>query len=275
MDCHTVSAGMNVCIETGRLPPEAASTAEFIENVDQLFNCFNSRTPTSTAAMRHAMSETSGHKEFLKSSLDWLQTLSSKGKKQPYCIKGWQISVNALLGLWQVLHDDFGLSYLLTSRLNQDPLENFFSIIRHKGIQRVNPDAAEFKAAFRQCMVDSIMQPGKNANCKEDVDKFLLTLKHVETNLPSPIPNQHPSPVHNMPDTVKSILSVCAFPPEVGISDHDSNVLAYIGGYIVAKLKKKGIACDECLAKISGEILKDDQRHLLLPKKNMKTLKLD
>ena len=271
---HTVGAGMNVMIETGRLPQEATPTVELIERMDQLFNAFNGRTYTSPAVMRHAMHDSSGHKEFLNETLAWLKKLKTNSPKQPYCIKGWQLSITALLGLWDHLHSQHGLAFLLTGRLNQDPLENFFSIIRHKGIQRVNPDSGQFRAAFRQCMVDSIMVPGKNSNCEEDVDKFLLTLKHVETTLPSPIPAQHP-PTPAIPESIKSILAVCALPPtEQGISDHDTNVLAYIGGYIVSKLKKKGVACEGCMEKITGKLDSNDVRHGFLVNKNFDQAKV-
>ena len=142
--------------------------------------------------MRHAMTETSGHKEFLEKKLEWLSKLRSNSKTQPHCIGGWQLSIKALLMIWEVLHKDCNVTFLLTSRLSQDPLENFFAIIRNKGGTRDNPDSAQFRAAFRQCMVDSVMQPGKNANCEEDVDKFLLTLKCCAC-----CSNSHPAPKHH------------------------------------------------------------------------------
>ena len=274
---HTVAAGMAVmaeCKGTG-IPEEALETAKFVEDMDQLFNAFNSRTFSSAAVMRHAMTETSGHKEFLKKKLDWLKKLKSNGKIQPYCINGWQLSIQALLMIWDVLHKDYNLTFLLTSRLNQDPLENFFSIIRRKGIQRVNPDAAQFRAAFRQCMVDSVMMPGKNANCEEDVDKFLLTLKNVDTVAPTPpTPIQPPSTMNNLPEAVKSVLAVCALPPDDGLTYQETNILAYIGGYIVRKLQKRNAICHECDEKIAGEIEEDDQRHQFLLKKNIQEAKV-
>ena len=114
-----------------------------------------------------------------------------------------------------VLHNKYGLEYLLPNRLNQDCVENLFSVIRHKGAQRDNPDAGQFRAASRQCMVDSVMLPGKNAKCIGDVDKFLLTLKNVNTiTPPAPTPVQRSSNRENVPENVKSILAVCALPPE-------------------------------------------------------------
>ena len=59
------------------------------------------------------------------------------GKTRPPCLSGWQMAVNVLLQLWDVLRDTH--SFLL-----QDCLENYFSIIRAKGGQRNNQSVASF-----------------------------------------------------------------------------------------------------------------------------------
>ena len=66
-------------------------------------------------------------------------------------------TINALLLLWDDLHQHSGLSFLLTSRLNQDCVENLFSIFCGKGGHRDNPDPGQFRQAFRQVMVDAIL----------------------------------------------------------------------------------------------------------------------
>ena len=73
---HTVAAGMTAMARWNVLPEDASDTAQFAEDMDQLFNAFNSRVVNSGAVMRHAMSENSKHKEFLHKKLEWM-------KKQP------------------------------------------------------------------------------------------------------------------------------------------------------------------------------------------------
>ena len=62
--------------------------------------------------------------------------------------------------------------------------ENLFSIIRAKRAQSDNPDAGQFRAAFRQVMVDMVMIPSKGGNCEEDVDKFICTLENINKSTP-------------------------------------------------------------------------------------------
>ena len=71
------------------------------------------------------------------------------------------------------------------------------------------------------------MMPGKNANCVEDVDKFLLTFKNVDIIAPTlPTPIQHSSVTDSIPEKVQSILALCALPPtHDGLSEQDTNIL--------------------------------------------------
>lgn len=80
------------------------------------------------------------------------KSLSAAKRRLP-CLLGWEMGANCLNQLWFHLHTEYGLKFLLTSRLNQDCVENLFSVIRGKGSQRDNPDAREFRAAFTQVYV--------------------------------------------------------------------------------------------------------------------------
>ena len=81
---HSVATGIKIMVQWGILDEEAGHTAEFIENFDQLFNCFNSSSLTSPALMRHALSETSGHVDFLKAKFAWIQSIKSGGMYQKF-----------------------------------------------------------------------------------------------------------------------------------------------------------------------------------------------
>ena len=253
---HSVASGMGVLAQWGIISSEAIYTSHFIEKMDVLFNCFNSKTLSSTAKMRHAFSETSGHKDQLKELKSWIQRIKTKGSREPPCLAGWQLAINALLMMWDILRDDFNFQFLLTNRLNQDCVENLFSIIRAKGAQRDNPDTSQFRAAFRQVMVDSVMVPAKGANCESDVDHFICSLENVKAgSTPDEQVQPETSLMDMIPWSVKSILSVCTVPTyerDEDLTKQENNILAYISGYIVRKLKGK--ICSPCANKIVGTL---------------------
>ena len=125
---HSVAAGINALCNMEHLPDDASDTAEFIETFDQLFNAFNSRSLTSSHKYKGALSEKSPHIPFLQSCLRFLSKIKTGGNVVVPCLTGWQISITSLIHLWKELQN-CGFKYLLTNRLNQDCLENLFSMI--------------------------------------------------------------------------------------------------------------------------------------------------
>ena len=201
------------------------------------------------------MTASSGHKEHLQKSLEWIKRIKTKEKKSPPCLEGWQISINAVMMLWDKLHSEHEFRFLLTNRLNKDCVGNLFSIIRAKGAQRDNPDAGQFRAAFRQVMVDMVMIPSKGGNYEEEVDKFICTLENINKSAPpslAPTPEE-PSIMDTIPWNVKSILSVFTLPTkdEESLTYQETNVLAYIASYIVHKIKGK--VCSSCTEKFAWD----------------------
>ncbi len=77
---HTVAAGITVLANKGLISSDAIHTADFVEKMDQLFNCFNSKTYSSNAKFGGAMTSSSQHKEFLTFMLSYSMKLFSKAK---------------------------------------------------------------------------------------------------------------------------------------------------------------------------------------------------
>ena len=140
---HSVTAGINTLCALKCLPDDVGATAEFIETSDQLFNAFNSAGFKSSHKHKNALSENSGHIPFLNNCLRFLSKLKTVENTVVPCLVGWQISIKSLLAIWEDLQDN-GFKYFLTNRLNQDCLENLFSIIRGRGRHRDNPNPQKF-----------------------------------------------------------------------------------------------------------------------------------
>jgi hypothetical protein len=117
----------------------------------------------------------SSHWPHLEECVSQFKALKIVGSKtQSPCFTGWVLTINALKLLWSTVHDEHSVSFLLTSRLNQDSLKNLFSHIRSRGGHRDNPDAVHFQAGFKHMVVKNMFVPPPPASCQDDRAQFLL-----------------------------------------------------------------------------------------------------
>ena len=104
-------------------------TALFIKNMDEIFNTmyYSIRFPSRP----NGNAITSENICHLKDAIEILKNIKPvNGRKLP-CINGWIITLSSTIQLWNDINETY--DYLLTSRLNQDSIENLFSIIPSKG----------------------------------------------------------------------------------------------------------------------------------------------
>ena len=66
-----------------------------------------------------------------KEMMSTLKVIGSRVKAP--CIDGFVLTINAVLRLCERLYAEYGFKFILTNRMNQDALENHFSIIRGRG----------------------------------------------------------------------------------------------------------------------------------------------
>lgn len=65
-------------------------------------------------------------------------------------------------------------SYLLTSRLNQDFLENTFAVFRQRGGYNPNPTTRTFRSTFSIQAKNNLFKASELSNCESDMDSNLL-----------------------------------------------------------------------------------------------------
>ena len=142
---------------------------------------------------------------------------------------------------WNDLNENHNFSFLCTNRLNQDCAENLLSIVRGRGGHRDNPTPEQFRGAFRQIVVEQLLIPSENSNCKFDIDKVLLDISSISTMPAAPsIPENDVQSASVTPETI-SIMNGFNTP-----DDCVQNVCAYITGYL---LKHSRIVCSNCKEK--------------------------
>ena len=243
---HSVAAGITtLCMISDKLDSEAIHTAKFLEQFNKLFDVFNSRTMAGPNNFYRGITAESNHVSFLKECLQWLETVTPLGKSGVLpCLEGWKMCINSLLQLWEFLENSHSLKFLLTNRLNQDCLDNFFSVMRNRGGHRDNPNSVEFRADYRAVAIDSLFVKSQNTNCIEDIDSFLLKLGNFASSTPSP-PVPLPDTNTTLPLVSQDLAAVSNMPPNV--TPQEGNIIVYLAGYVGRKAVLN-FKCKDCRA---------------------------
>ena len=68
------------------------------------------------------------------------------------------------------------MDYLLTFKLSQDHLETFFASIRSRHGFNNNPNAIQFRSAYKQLIIHNEVKSPSSANCVKVDDTNILTI---------------------------------------------------------------------------------------------------
>lgn len=178
---HTCSSavrtGVSINTFSDSIKSKALPTAIFLEKMDSLFDCLNSKMRfDNRKKYRSAMTSEGDVAEFLKDIRGYVCNIKSPAKIS--CLKGIIQTVNAILCLTEDLFkSDLNITYFLTHKVNQDPLENFFSQIRGRGGFNRHTSVAEFNNIIGRIMSMKLLSYSSNiTNCENDEEEFIRTI---------------------------------------------------------------------------------------------------
>jgi len=130
----------------------------------------------------------SAHHSFWYDAIRQLNNIKfiDKKTKKPVStpsLNNWIITIKGFQKLWATI-DKAGIKYLKTRNINQDPLENFFGMIRSHNRRNINPTGFNFESSFKTLLINNLT--GKHSigsNCEEDTNKeVLFSLQHFVEN---------------------------------------------------------------------------------------------
>jgi hypothetical protein len=239
---HTVAAAIETFADKGKLPIEAMHTAEFVSFIDSLFDSLNGSQlhPSEGKNLKCALSKDSSHLQFWSDSLprirDWKIIDSKSGQLRTNFkfVEGWQITIRAIMHLWQNLKG-MGLQYLSLRNLNQDPVENLFCQVRQHGICNTNPTCHQFVAALKTVVINNFSSPlSRGSNCKEDNCKSLGDFcTFLTENSSSADLDLHETDL----DEEHELISEC-------FVNEQNPASSYVAGYLLKKIDIPD--CDTC-----------------------------
>lgn len=161
----------------------------------------------------------------------------TKKISRPPSISNWIRLIEGVEYLWRKLEGD-GFQYLSPRNLNQDALENFFSLVRSHGQRNVNPTSAAFTNSFKTLIINNFMSDRSiSSNCEDDGSVAILhNFKNFLTEDIEDIQSDHSVQLH---------YNIMEHPQE------SAYVSAYICGYIAKKIFNKIHSCDTCIKNLT------------------------
>ena len=98
--------------------------------------------------------------------------------------------MHGLCQLWQHLSEHHFTPILMTRRLKQVALENFFGVIRQQGGNCDNPTSFQLVTrAFRKLFVDNYLTPPATGKCADDLDAYVIGSHPNKPNPPEDMPS--------------------------------------------------------------------------------------
>lgn len=264
---HTVAAAIKTATATHQLNSlTSLYTAEFIENVNNIFDSLNSRFLQDPNPYRCPLSIYSTKSQIvLEQGLEYFKNIEVfegiKKRNNIYCLEGFQWTINSILLLWNHLKGQ-GVKYMLTGFLNQDPLENFFSVIRNRGGYNPTPTVRECRIAIEHNMNIRLQLAVDTGNCEiDEVTEILDTedpeIENLDPGAPITIDVDNEESAQ---DTVPEVGEKKSLKDMVALKDNTDQITLekcsniYVAGYLAHCIEKK-FKCELCANKFS----KDDE----------------
>jgi len=252
-----VYAGIRTFRALEKLPVAANETAEIIKAVNDIFDLLNVRNPAKKMLNAEDLVKLGAFREKVKL---W----SANGKVLP-CFHALLLNLNSTELLTRHLIDNANFKYLLTGRMTQDCLKNFFAQVRSRGGHRNNPSAVEFRFAFRTLSTNMMLTPVTSGNCEYSSDELLMSMSSLSQSAASgrkrkldDTQNERSTKLVKVAPAEPHVLVECI--EDFQVSSLVANVVTYIGGYLLQRIHD---ACGECMELLTDRSAVVQETHLL------------
>lgn len=260
---HTVGSAIKTAAATKQWNSSTSlNTADFIENMNNIFDSLNSRVLHDPNPNRRPLSiYKKRSEEVLQNGLEYFKNIevfeANKQRNNIYCLNGFEWTLRSILLLWDHLKE-LGVKYLLTGFLNQDPLENFFSVIRNRGGYNPTPTVRQFRLEIQHNMNIRLQMAVNTGNCEVEESEALGMDVHqsnsAESSTSIQIRNDEDGNTGDNVNEEESLnedlenVTQCVRPIQNNTLEKCSNV--YVAGYLAHSVEKK-FHCQVCSGKLT------------------------
>lgn len=270
-------AAIRTTLQLGRFSDNtkehALSTADCFEKLNNLFDCCNSKSLIAKSPYKSALMENNISKNYLKEMKDYVKKLyfeTGSNKVKINCLNGLSQSIEAILKISdEIFLSSDEIFFLCTNKLNQDRLENLFSVVRYK---KKNPTVGEFNEIISRIVSVKLIYSSKFGNCEEDdTDNLLLDWNAVVNPVNEQVTNfEENNETHKQSEMEPNLetltlteenseLASTSF--ENSISD---NATMYFAGYVLSQNFKKSPfdnceICKSCMSSNTTDLSRSSE----------------
>ncbi|KAK3926177.1 Transposable element P transposase [Frankliniella fusca] len=163
------------------LPQEATYTAKFCERIHNFFDSWNGIVvdDENTETYKKAFTDNSGHLKLWEEMYEEIKHWTFIGSTNLQFPRNFLIAMQAVSQLYFDLKSE-GYEFLPVGHINQDCLENFFSVLRALGGHRHTIALNEVPSLFASALIRNLTTSVKGKNCRDD---NALNLVHLQALL--------------------------------------------------------------------------------------------
>ncbi|KAF0306397.1 Transposable element P transposase [Amphibalanus amphitrite] len=251
---RSVAAAMVLYADLDILPPESRETAAALLKLNDLLDVLNSSSRLAKCFHKRAISQikpvtAEKHLQLLREADQWLgKWVVGDGSVRVHSIGGLRQTIRGVQSVWDRCVEA-GCEFLCTRRLNQDPLENMFGMIRQRGGCMDNPDPTQFRHGYKHVVINHMMAAPPTANCEADSDGLIVGL-----NMTAARPERasaRPMARLRSDDRVMPEPKVVL---DVPVDEVTANCLSYVAGYLVHKANVVCRNCERALVRVDSEV---------------------
>ena len=261
---NSTAAGIRFYVEKGLLPPDAKETADFIQEMNNLWDFVDShdlsaprgKKPVTAQFFNDDMDRFNQYYQFVSS---WKFLNVKKNAIVTYMPfhKGWLLTLQSLKDLSHEMIVEKKIKYLALRKVNQDHVENMHAQIRGYNGYNYHPMAPAYLNAIR-CLSSSLLtgelleaNVSKGRNCQADGEHSPLVPHPSLPPQPATIPSESLPPVEeneNFDDFEGEMME-----SENLVDNVEGNIVNYICGFIIRKFRKTKSNCEDCLSVLTSQ----------------------
>lgn len=238
---------------------DSAGTINFINLMNDIFDVLNSHSIRPPGWKKAMCPENIGLvKALFDSATHYIASLRFlsgevviKSRRRTGFI-GLMINMKSALDLYEYLVNDTQiLKYIPVYKVSQDHIELFFSAIRARGGFNNNPNAVQFRAAYKKLLIRAEIRDGGVGNCVplEQVNILTCSSKNPVESINELTEKQSLVEIdEDHSDLYESYVEYIG----TDLDEYSESVVEYISGFVTRKLSRS-LKCEKCVALLSGE----------------------